>query len=87
MKCLRCGTELTTAGNGTGLVCTSCLTGLNKQPINTWQLCPKCAGQGKVWIPPDWPYNETYTTDGSAFECDVCKGKKVISTITGLSPS
>jgi len=85
MKCLQCGSELTT-GDGISQVCSRCRDN-NKQVFNHWQLCPKCAGQGRIWTPPDWPYNETYTTGGQSFECDVCKGKKVISSITGLPPS
>jgi hypothetical protein len=54
---------------------------------NLWQICPKCYGQGKVWFPPDMPFNETYSSNGEPFDCDVCKGKKVISTISGLPPS
>lgn len=53
---------------------------------NGWQVCPKCQGQGLVWFPPNWPWNETITTDGTSFECDVCKGKKIISIDFGLPP-
>lgn len=73
-------------GDGMDHVCQSCKS-KNQQPINQWQLCPKCAGQGRIWTPPNWPYNETYITGEQSFECDVCKGKKIISMITGLPPS
>jgi len=52
-----------------------------------WQVCPKCHGQGLVWFPCGVPYNETYTTDGNPYECDVCQGKKIISIETGLPPN
>jgi len=85
MKCLQCGSELTT-GDGLDHVCQSCKN-KNQQPINQWwQLCPKCAGQGQVWFPPNLPWNPTFAGNGEPFECDVCKGKKVISSITGLPP-
>lgn len=51
-----------------------------------WQLCPKCKGQGKLWFPPGIPFNETFTSEGSTFECDVCKGKKIISIDFGYPP-
>jgi hypothetical protein len=51
-----------------------------------WQICPKCQGQGKVWYPPNVPWNLTYTGNGKPFDCDVCKGKKIISIETGLPP-
>ena len=55
---------------------------------NFWQLCPKCSGQGAVSKPPwiagdinQWTGN---TTDNHI--CDLCGGRKIISTITGLPP-
>lgn len=51
-----------------------------------WQICPKCHGQGCVWFPTDTPYSPTFLSDGKPFECDVCKGKKIIDTLTGLPP-
>jgi hypothetical protein len=51
-----------------------------------WQICPKCQGQGNVWYPPNIPWNQTYLSDGRPFECDVCKGRKIISIDTGLPP-
>lgn len=53
---------------------------------NQWQICPKCTGQGKVWMMPGQPWVETFSGTGEAFECDVCKGKKIISVITGKPP-
>jgi DnaJ-class molecular chaperone len=52
-----------------------------------WQTCPKCQGQGKVWFPPNMPWSPTFAGDGNPYDCDVCAGKKVISTISGLPPS
>ena len=43
-------------GDGMDHVCQSCES-KNQQPINQWQLCPKCAGQGRIWTPPNWLYN------------------------------
>lgn len=42
-----------------------------------WQLCPKCEGSGIM------------THEGKIYprdQCDVCNGKKIISTQTGLPP-
>lgn len=39
--------------------------------MNTWQLCPKCNGQGQ-------PIGTGH--------CDLCNGTKVISTLTGKPP-
>ncbi len=52
-----------------------------------WQQCPKCFGQGAVWFPPGMPMNDTFTSDGRPHECDLCKGKMIISEITGLPPT
>ena len=52
-----------------------------------WQVCPKCKGQGSLWFPPGLPWNETYLSSGTTFECDVCNGKKIISLETGLPPN
>jgi hypothetical protein len=84
MKCLRCGSELTT-GDGSNFVCRKCENESHK-PSNLWQLCPKCGGQGSVWFPTNMPLNPTFAGDGNPYECDVCKGKKLISAITGLPP-
>lgn len=48
---------------------------------NTYQLCPKCYGQGKVWFPPNQPYSPVFSGNGQMYECDVCNGKKIISTL------
>jgi DnaJ-class molecular chaperone len=53
---------------------------------NQWQVCPKCNGQGKVWFPPDMALHTTFISSGDPYKCDVCKGRKIISTITGLPP-
>lgn len=50
--------------------------------VNTWQLCPKCSGNG-YYI--DTGFNGT-TVNASAV-CDLCDGQKIISTITGKPPS
>lgn len=44
---------------------------------NTWQLCPKCHGVGACL---------TFENDHPYHQCDVCKGKKIISIITGYPP-
>jgi len=51
-----------------------------------WQVCPKCQGQGNVWLQPDMPWNYTYPSNGAPFICDVCKGKKIIDISTGKPP-
>lgn len=83
MKCFQCGLESNTGD--TDNICLSCKS-KNQHFLNQWQLCPKCAGQGKVWFPPNLPWNPTYPSGGNTFECDLCKGKKIISGITGLPP-
>jgi hypothetical protein len=30
--------------------------------------------------------NETFTGDGKPYECDVCKGMKIIDSLTGKPP-
>jgi len=51
-----------------------------------WQVCPKCQGQGLVWIQPDMPWNHTFPFNGDPFTCDVCNGKKIIDISTGKPP-
>lgn len=46
---------------------------------NAWQRCPICDGAGRVT-----PTGNVVT---ALFElCTVCRGKKIISTLTGLPP-
>jgi len=46
---------------------------------NAWQCCPICGGAGRVT-----PTGNVVT---ALFElCTVCRGKKIISTLTGLPP-
>jgi hypothetical protein len=47
---------------------------------NTWQLCPKCNGEGLR-------FNLNGTTCTTSAICDVCNGKKIISQIMGLPPA
>lgn len=51
-----------------------------------WQMCPKCGGQGYVWLPPDLPFIATITSDGKPYICDVCNGMKIINIATGRPP-
>lgn len=44
--------------------------------LSGWQLCVKCNGEGSV------PSNGINT----AAQCPVCKGKMIISRLTGLPP-
>lgn len=46
-----------------------------------WQLCPKCNGDGTLAR-----FNSPNTSSSTSLTCDVCKGGKIISTITGLAP-
>lgn len=46
---------------------------------DTWQLCPKCNGQGTVTKPPHIQGDQTqWTTSATSFICDVCNGNKII---------
>lgn len=73
--------------------CEGCLFDTNKNPIQYsfesagWQTCPKCCGQGTVSKPPYVP-GDVFHWSGcqTAYQCDVCKGKKIINTVTGLPP-
>lgn len=62
------------------------LTRVNGKYNNTtpshdvWQLCPKCNGTGEMMIT-----NFGYVVSTNA-NCDLCWGKKIISTITGQPP-
>lgn len=68
---------------GTSGYCADCPFDYSKQQLTyspVWQLCPKCAGSGRAMnydlqIPTTWD------------TCDVCNGKKIISTITGQPPA
>jgi len=53
---------------------------------NNWQVCPKCIGQGVLWYPPGRPWMEQFSGPAEMYECDICKGKKIISSITGKPP-
>jgi len=44
---------------------------------NTFQLCPKCNGTGTSF---------NYNALNTSAICDVCKGAKIISMLTGLPP-
>ena len=47
-----------------------------------WQLCPKCNGDGDLFR-----YNSPSIMGTNARPiCDVCNGKKIISTVNGLPP-
>ena len=85
MKCIQCGTELGNDFNYTGCLCDNCRMGKPGYniPLSNWQVCPKCYGQGVMWYSPSQPMNNTFLSDGTSFECDVCKGKKIINIITG----
>lgn len=46
----------------------------------SWLVCPKCLGQGIVYYPIGIPFNVLNCgTSAKPFECDVCKGKKIIN--------
>ena len=45
--------------------------------MNTWQLCPKCNGQGT---------NYNHQATSTSCICDLCNGHKVISIFTGKPP-
>jgi hypothetical protein len=47
--------------------------------VNLWQSCPHCYGVGKE---PTGNFMVRYTI----FDCTVCNGKKIISTLTGKPP-
>ena len=42
--------------------------------MNNWELCPKCKG------------NKTMNKYGIDMLCDICDGKGIISSLTGLPP-
>lgn len=52
-----------------------------KKKLSMFQLCPVCKGAGVT--PPSYPYVSSETM----VECNTCKGKKIISQITGLPPA
>lgn len=52
----------------------------------SFQICPKCSGQGVVWYPTGCPMMPEWTGDAKPFKCDVCNGKKIIDDETGLPP-
>ncbi len=43
-----------------------------------FQNCPKCNAQGKVWFPPNLPWNPTFVGNGEPYDCDLCNGAMVI---------
>lgn len=55
---------------------------------HSWQLCPKCTGQGVMSMPPNMTADVTKVTYILAsYTCDVCFGEKIISSESGLPPS
>lgn len=50
---------------------------MDMKNISIWQKCPVCDASGRVSLPLS---NNTFET------CTVCKGTKIISTITGKPP-
>lgn len=54
---------------------------LTQQRILYWQNCPHCGGWGKE--PTGYYF---VTVQFTIHDCSVCKGKKIISTITGKPP-
>ena len=46
---------------------------------NIWQLCPKCGGSGMAM-------NHSLAIPFYTDTCDVCKGEKIISKLTGRPP-
>ena len=55
--------------------------------VNTWQVCPKCNGQGLV-SKPSWIAGDvvTWVSSEAIHTCDVCNRKKIISRETGNPP-
>lgn len=54
-------------------------------PTDHWQLCPKCNGQGFVSKPSHIPGDVSHWDSSTGnYECNVCNGHKIISSITGL---
>jgi hypothetical protein len=47
--------------------------GITWQPINEWQKCPICEGSGEQ-------------EDSASKPCNLCKGKMIISKVTGMPP-
>ena len=46
---------------------------------DTWQLCPKCNGQGIVSKPPYIAGDQqTWSSSSAVHTCDVCNGNKII---------
>jgi hypothetical protein len=69
--------------------CDKCFTNIEPEFASfqkCWQLCPKCNGQGVVQYPPGLPVNETILTCKLSYECDLCKGEKIINIFTGEPP-
>lgn len=51
---------------------------------NYWHLCPKCNGKGMV--PGEVKMMKLGPIIGVDVTCDVCNGKKIISSLTGQPP-
>ena len=55
--------------------------------MNTFQVCPLCNGQEIVCKHPYIAGDvHQWTSSEMTYECRICKGKGIISTITGLPP-
>src|SRR5690606_21883237 len=49
---------------------------------DTWQLCPKCNGQGIVSKPPYIAGDQqTWSSSSAVHTCDVCNGNKIIKRL------
>lgn len=53
-----------------------------KKSNGVWQLCPKCLGEGNL---VSFTHDLSFSSTALPL-CDVCNGKKIISSITGLPP-
>ena len=69
--------------------CDKCFTNIEPEFASfqkCWQLCPKCGGQGVVQYPVGVSINDTILTNKLSYECDLCKGKKIIGIFSGKPP-
>lgn len=57
----------------------------------SWQICPLCKGSGIDHNTPSKTDMGFFGPEGLTFtlgnECTVCKGRKIISELTGLPPA
>lgn len=82
MNCPSCGHEILTGGclnpncptHPTNIAFRQIL------PMPEWQLCPKCLGSGRVM------QTALSVSNITTWDCDVCKGKKIINVVTGKPP-